>query len=84
MQTTISNLKLCKPVSVGFSVLDLSKLLMYSFRYDTMLRYYKNIHPCFTNTDSLLYEVETNNIYVDMLKEYHKYDFRVFPINHPN
>ena len=57
---------------------------MYSFHYDTMLRTYKNTHLCFTDTASLLYEVKTNNIYVDILTEYHKYDFSDYPINHPN
>ena len=50
METSISNLKLHKPVYIGFSVLDLSKKN-------------SNINLCFTDTDSLLYEIETLDIY---------------------
>ena len=59
IQTTIANLKLCKPIYVGFSVLELSKLLMYHFHYNHMLSKYTNINLCFTDTDSLLYEIQT-------------------------
>lgn len=30
----------CKPIYVGFSVLELSKVLMYGFHYDVMKRHY--------------------------------------------
>ena len=59
METSISNLKLNKPVYIGFSVLDLSKLLMYGFHYGKTLMKYSNINLRFTVTDSLLYEIET-------------------------
>ena len=83
MEKTISNLQLNKPVYVGFCVLDLSKLLMYSFHYEKMLTRYTNINLCFTDTDSLLYEIETDNIYNDMLEDHHLYDFSEYPLNHP-
>ena len=66
MQCAIANLELNKPVYVGFSVLDLSKLLMYEFHYGNMLTKYNNINLCFTDTDSLLYEIYTDDIYRDM------------------
>ena len=42
MQNTVSNLELNKPVYIGFSVLDLSKLHMYKFHYEKMLSIYEN------------------------------------------
>ena len=44
MLNTMSNLVLNKPVYVGFSVLELSKLLMHEFHYEKMLKQYDNIN----------------------------------------
>ena len=43
IQTAVSKLELNKPIFVGFTVLDLSNLLMYKFHYEKMLRWYDNI-----------------------------------------
>ena len=43
-----------KPVSVGFSVLQLSKLHMYRFNYSFMKKY-PAAKLLFTDTDSLMY-----------------------------
>src|SRR5690606_14395524 len=59
-------IKLDKPISCGFSILDLSKVLMYDFHYNTMKKLYKdNLKLLFTDTDSLCYEIQTNNVYED-------------------
>ena len=84
MDIAIANLKLYKPVYVGFSVLDLSTLLMYSFHYDTMPKNYENTDLCLTDTDTLLYEIETDNIFAETRKETHKYDFSDYPVNQSN
>ena len=84
MQTAIATLKLDKPLYVGFTVLDLSKLLMYQFHYEQMLPRYTNIQLCFTDTDSLLYEIETLDVYADMLQTKEVYDFSEYPFKHPN
>ena len=85
MQTAVTNLELNKPVYVGFSVLDLSKLLMYEFHYEKMREQYGNdIKLCFTDTDSFLYEIRTDDVYADMLRHADEYDFSAYPPNHPN
>ena len=54
-------LTLNKPISVGFRILDWRKLLMYEFYY----KYNKSEHNAnllFSDTDSLVYEIEANDV----------------------
>jgi len=56
-----------KPVYIGFSVLDLSKTLMYDFHYNFIKKTYDdNAKLLFTDTDSLCYEVRTDDVYQDI------------------
>jgi hypothetical protein len=85
LQSAVTTLTLNKPLYVGFTVLDLSKLMMYKFHYDEMLPLYGDkIHLLLTDTDSLIYEVCTDNVYNDMRKNSDLYDFSEYPIDHPN
>ena len=65
-----------KPFYVGFSVLELSKLHMYRFHYDYIKRKYNDkAELLFTDTDSLMYEVQTEDIYNDMWEDRELFDF---------
>ena len=58
-----------KPIYVGMCILDISKTLIYDFHYKYMnSRFGKKAHICYTDTDSLIYEVETENLY-DIIRE---------------
>ena len=53
-----------KPVYVGFSILDLSKLLMYKFLYKYIgTKYDNSVNLLFTDRYSLAYEIETDDVY---------------------
>jgi len=72
-----------KPITVGFCILDISKVLMYDFHYNTIKRQYGNRATLlFTDTDSLCYEIKTEDIYEDMKKDKQLYDFSEYPENH--
>ena len=64
-------LVLNRPIYVGMAILDLSKLLMYEFHYNYMLKKYekKNIKLMFTDTDSLCYEIKTDDVYKDLFPD---------------
>ena len=73
-----------KPISVGFSILELSKLLMYTFYYDHLKAKYGNrCTLLFTDTDSLCCHIETPNLYEDMEVELNEYDTSNFEKDHP-
>ena len=61
-------LTLNKPIYVGFSILDSSKLLMYEFHY----KYIKSKFDAkflFTDTESLAYEIKTKDVYKDFYQD---------------
>lgn len=75
--------KLDKPVIVGQAILDLSKTLMYDFWYNDLKKKYQDkIRLLMTDTDSLLYEVETEDIYKDMAAGLKNYDTSDYPRDH--
>ena len=56
-------LTLNRPIYVGFAILDLSKTLMYDFHYNYIKRKYPDSTLLFTDTDSLTYQIQTDNVY---------------------
>ena len=51
-----------KPIYVGFTVLELSKWLMYGSHYNFIKKKF-DAEFLFTDTDSLIYEIRSENVY---------------------
>ena len=69
-------IRMNRPVYTSFTMLDVSKVLMYNFHYNHMLKKYGRHQLCllFTDTDSFCYQVYTQNIYEDMKEDVGIYD----------
>ena len=77
-------LTLNKPIYVGFSVLDLSKFLMYDWHYNKLKKKYgENCTLLYTDTDSLLVDIKTKDVYKDMSETKDEYDISDYPKDHP-
>ena len=79
-----TSLTMNKPVYLGMCILDLSKTLMFDFHYNYIKRKYGNkAKLLFTDTDSFLYEIETEDFYKDIsgdVKE--RFDTSEYPDKH--
>ena len=81
LKTTIL---LNKPIFVRFAILDLSKLLMYDFHNGYIKTKYENdAQLCFTDTNSLLYDIKCDDIYGDMSTDIEKFVLSNYPADHP-
>ena len=67
-------LTLDKSTYVEFSILDLSKLLVYEFHYRYVKRKY-NAKLLFTDTESSVYEIKTKDVYEDFYENKNLFDF---------
>ena len=62
-----------KPIYLGMCILDLSKTLMYEFHYNYIKKKYGDRSKLlFTDTDSLAYELKTEDFYTDIADDIKK------------
>ena len=68
-------LTLNRPAYAGMCILNLSKTLMYDFHYNYIKQKYDNkAKLLFTDTDSLTYEIQTDDVYADFWSDKDKFD----------
>ena len=76
MRKSKVTLKLNKPAYIGICILELSKVLMYKIHYDYIKNEYDNKSKLlFTDTDSLMYEIKTEDVYEDFSSNKEMFDF---------
>ena len=65
--------KINKPIYLGLSILDISKILMYEFWYDYIkLKYGNDVKLCYMDTDSFVMNIKTNDFYKDISNDVEK------------
>ena len=74
-----------KPVYCGASILDLSKNIMYRFHYGYAKEKWRGLKVLYTDTDSLIYKIETEDVFADTAVDVEKwFDTSGYPKNHPS
>ena len=62
-----TKVKMNKPIYLGLSILEISKMLMYEFWYDYMKpKYGDNVKLCYMETDSFIIYIKTEDFYKDI------------------
>ena len=80
-----TKVKMNKPIYLGLSILDISKILMYEFWYDYMKPTYGNrVKLCYMDTGSFIMSIKTNDLYKDISIDADKrFDTSNYEINRP-
>ena len=75
-----------KPVYLGMCILDICRTLMYDFHYNYIKQKYDDkAKLLFTDTDSLMYEIQTSNFNIDISADVeHRFDTSNYPSGHPS
>ena len=78
-----TKVKMNKPIYLGLSILDISKILMYEFWYDYMKPKYGNdVKLCYMDTDSFIMSIKTNDFYKDVANDVEKkFDTSNYEVN---
>ena len=80
-----TKIKMNKPIYLGLSILDISKILMYEFWYDYMKPKYDNhVKLCYMDTDSFVMNIKTEDFYKDIANDVEKrFDTSNYEVDRP-
>ena len=80
-----TKVKMNKPIYLGLSILEISKILMYEFWYDYMKpKYNDNVRLCYMDTDSFVMHTKTKDFYKDITRDVeNRFDTSNYEVNRP-
>ena len=80
-----TRVKMNKPMYLGLSILDISKILMYELWYDYMKpKYGNNVKLCYMDTDSFIMNIKTEDFHKDIANDVEKrFDTSNYEVNRP-
>ena len=62
-----------KPIYLGISILDLSKIVIFEFWHDYIKpKYGKKVKLCYIDTDSFIMHIKTKDFYEDIVDDVEK------------
>ena len=78
-----TKVKMNKPIYLGLSILEISKILMYEFWYDYMKpKYNDNVRLCYMDTDSFVMHIKRNDFYKDIASDVeNRFDTSNYEVN---
>ena len=72
-----------KPIFVGAAILDLSKIHMFKFHYGYVKKKWEKVVVLYSDTDSLILEIETDDFFADTKEDVEKwFDTSKYPKDH--
>ena len=72
-----TKVKMNEPIYLGLSILEISKILMYEFRYDYVKpKCGDNVKLCYMDTDSFIMHIKTEDFYKDIADDV-EYKFQI-------
>ena len=80
-----TKVKMNKPIYLGLSILEISKILMYEFWHDYMKPKYGNdVKLCYMDTDSFIMNIKTNEFFEDNTNDVeNRFDTSNYEVNRP-
>ena len=80
-----TKVKMNKPIYLGLSILEISKILMYEFWYDYMKpKYGDNVKLCYADTDSFIMNIKTEDFYEYIANDVEKrFDTSNYEVDRP-
>ena len=83
IENNVTSVKFNKPIYLGQSILDYSKQLMYEFYYDFANKLWEKNELVASDTDSMILNIKTEDVYKDMEKLLDELDTAGYPRDHP-
>ena len=74
-----------KPIYLGLSILEISKIIMYEFWYDYVKKKYGDmVKLCYMDTDSLIMNIKTKDFYKDIAQDVEeRFDTSNYDVDRP-